>query len=150
MKKRQIILIHGGSAYRNYERYLSALKSEQLDESEFRGKEKKDWKDSLGQKLGRNYDVIYPEMPNRMNAKYIEWKIWFEKLSAFFNGPVVLIGHSLGGIFLARYLCENVCANRVDAVFFIAAPFKTRSKKNLLGDFFTPADLSKISDQCKH
>jgi len=83
MKKRQIILIHGGSSYRNYKEYISSLKSEPLDETALGRQERKDWKDTLGQKLGRDYDVIYPEMPNWMNAKYVEWKIWFEKLSVF-------------------------------------------------------------------
>jgi uncharacterized protein len=120
-----------------------------LDEAVLGRNKKKDWKDTLGQKLGRNYDVIYPEMPNWMNAKYFEWKIWFEKLSVFFKEPVVFIGHSLGGIFLARYLGENISAKQVKAVFLIAAPYARGNKRDSLGDFITPAGLSKITDQSK-
>jgi predicted alpha/beta hydrolase family esterase len=149
MKKHQILLIHGGAAYRNYKDYIASLKSDELDEAVLGRNKKKDWKDTLGQKLGRNYDVIYPEMPNWMNAKYFEWKIWFEKLSVFFKEPVVFIGHSLGGIFLARYLGENISAKQVKAVFLIAAPYARGNKRDSLGDFITPADLSKITDQSK-
>jgi uncharacterized protein len=150
MKKHQILLIHGGAAYRNYKDYIASLKSDELDEAVLGRNKKKDWKDTLGQKLGRNYDVIYPEMPNWMNAKYFEWKIWFEKLSVFFKEPIILIGHSLGGIFLSRYLGENISPKKVKAVFLVAAPYKLRIKNNPLGDFFTPGDLSKITDQCQN
>jgi predicted alpha/beta hydrolase family esterase len=148
MKKRQIILIHGGAAYGSYKEYLKSLKSDPIDESALGRRDKKGWKDTLGQKLGRGYDVLNPEMPSRMNAKYLEWKIWFEKLSAFFTEPVVLIGHSLGGIFLARYLGENIVPVKVKAVFLIAAPYSRGNDAESIGDFITPASLSNISRQC--
>jgi predicted alpha/beta hydrolase family esterase len=148
MKKRQIIIIHGGASYGSYKEYIKSLKSDAIDESALGRTEKEGWKDTLGRKLGRNYDVLYPEMPNWMNAKYLEWKIWFEKLSAFFTEPVVLIGHSLGGIFLARYLSENVSPKKVKAVFLIAAPYSRGNDAESIGDFITPASLSKITRQC--
>jgi uncharacterized protein len=150
MKKHQIILIHGGAAYRTYQEYLKELRTDEVGESALGRTERQDWKDTLGQKLGHNYDVLFPEMPNWMNAKYSEWKIWFEKLSVFFKEPVVLVGHSLGGIFLTRYLGENISPKRVKAVFLVAAPYQPRIKKRPIGDFFTPRDLSKITKQCEN
>jgi uncharacterized protein len=148
MKKRQVVIIHGGAAYANDREYLKSLRTDEVDESALGRKERKDWKDTLGEKLGPAYDVLYPEMPNWMNAKYREWKIWFERLSGFFTEPVVLIGHSLGGIFLARYLGENISPKKIRAVFLVAAPHVRKNKQKLTGDFFVPADLSKITRQC--
>ena len=148
MKKRQIIIIHGGAAYGSYREYMKSLKTDPVNESALGRTERKDWKDTLGQKLGRSYDVIYPEMPNWMNAKYLEWKIWFEKLTPFFAEPIVLIGHSLGGIFLARYLGENRSPRKVAAVFLIAAPYSRGNDAESIGDFITPASLVNITRQC--
>jgi hypothetical protein len=63
-------------------------------------------------------------MPNSQNAKYEEWKIWFERYSEFLHDGIILIGHSLGGYFLAKYLTENTMPVSVRALFLIAAPFK--------------------------
>jgi predicted alpha/beta hydrolase family esterase len=71
-------------------------------------------------------------MPNTMNAKYGEWKVWFEKYFSHIHGiehhasakttleriaekkehekdlkKLVLVGHSLGAIFLMKYLSES-------------------------------------------
>jgi hypothetical protein len=37
------------------------------------------WKKWLAEGLSQHYEVMRPDMPNTMNAKYAEWKIWFEK-----------------------------------------------------------------------
>ena len=44
----------------------------------------------------------------RTNARYEEWKIWFERMIPFLNDNVILVGHSLGGIFFVKYLSENL------------------------------------------
>jgi hypothetical protein len=46
-------------------------------------------------------------MPNPMNARYNEWKILFKKIVLLLDDNVILIGHSLGAIFLVKYLSEN-------------------------------------------
>src|SRR3989344_3659970 len=104
--KTQIVVIHGGDTFDTYEQYLSFLKNYKIDFERFR-ENKKDWKATLAEKLGENYEVISHSMPNKRNAKYIEWKIWFEKFIPFLNPEVILVGHSLGGAFLAKYFSEN-------------------------------------------
>lgn len=74
-------------------------------------------------------------MPNGNNAQYIEWKIWFERLLPFLNDGVILIGHSLGGIFLAKYLSENNFSIKVRAAILIAAPFDALGMKESLSQF---------------
>jgi hypothetical protein len=52
------------------------------------------WKNTLQQNLGEDFQVVAPRMPNQFDARYEEWKIWFEKLIPLLNDEVVLVGHS--------------------------------------------------------
>lgn len=117
---RQIVVIHGGDAFNTYEEYLNDLKAKKLSLDRIRYV---DWKGRLHQTLGPEYDVLRPQMPNKQNARYVEWKIIFEKLVPLLDDTVVLIGHSLGGIFLAKYLAENTYPKKIRATFLVAAPF---------------------------
>ena len=74
-------------------------------------------------------------MPNYANARYLEWKIWFEKLIPFLEDEVTLVGHSLGGIFLVKYLSENSFPKRVRAIFLVASPYDTEGTDDSLVDF---------------
>ena len=102
--KQQIFVIHGGNASNSYHEYLKYLKAKKITLDDFH---RKDWKTGLAEKLGRNFEVHNPAMPNKQNAKYLEWKIYFEKIIPLMKAPVILVGHSLGGIFLAKYLSEE-------------------------------------------
>jgi hypothetical protein len=74
--KKQVVVIHGGDTFDSYEDYLTFLNAFEVDkESLFL----KDWKSTLQSELGENYEVLCLQMPNMFNAKYLEWKIWFEK-----------------------------------------------------------------------
>jgi len=146
--KHQIIVIHGGDVFNTYEEYLVFLKSREIDFERYRT-HWKDWKATLDEKLGKEFEVILPTLPNKMNAKYLEWKIWFEKFVPYFEPEVVLIGHSLGGTFLAKYLSENDFPKKIRAAFLVAAPYDydSRGGTNDLGDFALSKDLSKFNEQ---
>jgi|LSQX01.1.fsa_nt_gb predicted alpha/beta hydrolase family esterase len=80
-------------------------------------------------------------MPNSSNAKSIEWQIWFEKIIPYFEDNVRLIGHSLGAIFLAKYLHQNPLNKPVSQLILLAGgydiddhdygSFKIKSAKKL-------------------
>src|SRR3954471_15685612 len=110
MNKQQVIFIHGGETFDSYQEYLSFLDNLSLDISRLKAKK---WKNTLQDKLGVDYSVILPQMPNDLNAKYAEWKIYFDKFLPYIKDNVILIGHSLGGIFLAKYLSENLFPKRI-------------------------------------
>ena len=74
--KRQIILIHGGNTYDSYEQYIATLKKIKLDFK--RALSGIGWRGSLQEELGKKFEVIAPRMPNSLNAKYLEWDIWFK------------------------------------------------------------------------
>jgi len=144
--KQQIVLIPGGNAFRKYEDYIKDLEDTKLSLSFF---DKKDWKTGLGNILGEEYQVITPQMPNRFNARYKEWEIWFNKIADLLEDEIILIGTSLGGIFLAKYLAENTFSKKLKALFLVAAPYNTDPEGDLC-DFVTDEDLSNIEKQTKH
>ena len=118
--KKQVFFIHGGESYSDYNAYLEHLRTVSIEDP--LAERPKRWKYTLQDELGEAYEVFLPSMPNSQNAKYEEWKIWFERHFTFLHDGVVLIGHSQGGAFLAKYLSENTMPVRVRAAFLVAAP----------------------------
>jgi len=141
--EKQILAIHGGASYATYEKYIADLKTMPIDFEKVRGKVKK-WRLNLGERLGEEYDVISPQMPNARNSRYLEWKIWLERILPFLNEEIILIGHSLGGVFLAKYLAEEKIAKKVKAIFFVATPFFKDIEEDFV-DFVLPKDLQGIN-----
>jgi predicted alpha/beta hydrolase family esterase len=121
---RQVVFIHGGSDFKNYEDFLESLKTFPVDISELQVKPR--FRNTLAERLGTGFEVLVPNMPNKENAKYAEWKIWFERMFPFIREGVILIGHSLGGVFLARYLSENTLPHKIGAVILLAAPYEDK------------------------
>lgn len=136
----QIIVIHGGTTFKDYDSYLQSLSQKKLDINRFIYTPK--WKEKLQDVLGNEYQVLLPSMPNSTNARYSEWKIWFEHISSLFAHDCIIIGHSLGGIFLAKYLSENTLPVKIKATILVAAPYDDESAEDL-SDF----KIETLSDQ---
>lgn len=119
---RQVIVVHGGNEFSSYEGYLSFLRRFKVENIDY-FKRKGDWKTNLQKDLGEEYEVLLPEMPDKNWAKYCEWEIWFEKLFPFLNSEVILVGHSLGAAFIAKYLNRNKLPKKVLATFLVAGPY---------------------------
>jgi len=140
---KQIVVIHGGNAFETYEEYLNDLRAREPSIERIM---KIGWKMQLGNALGSDYLVLNPKMPNADNARYLEWKIWFEKLINIFDEEVIMIGHSLGGIFLTKYLSENKYPKKIKATFLISAPYNTEDDHPLV-DFNIEKDLDGVIQQ---
>lgn len=125
----QVIVIHGGSTFNDYDSYIRSLSSRKLDIDRFSYSPK--WKELLQDKLGSDYQVLLPSMPNSSNARYSEWKLWFEHVSSLFSDNCILVGHSLGAVFLAKYLSENSVPVKIRATVLIAAPYNDESLEDL-------------------
>ena len=143
--KKQIVVIRGGTTFNAYEEYISFLKNKEVKIDNF--KIRKDWKDTLEKELGDDFELFTPRMPNGTNASYEEWKIWFEKMTPFLKDSVFLVGHSLGGIFLVKYLSENMFSKKIKALLLIAAPFDDEDSDESLNDFALIGSLKKITEQ---
>ncbi len=139
--KKQVLVIHGGDTFEKYEEYLGFLRGYQVDIERFKTN-KTDWKPGLRQRLGDDYEVILPVMPNKTNAQYAEWKIWMDKLAGFLNDGVVLVGHSMGASFLAKYLSESQFPKKIKAVFLVAGVFEADEDGHSLASFSLPEKLN--------
>ncbi|MFA7663110.1 MAG: hypothetical protein WCX88_04320 [Patescibacteria group bacterium] len=147
--KTKIFVIHGGSTYKTKKDFLERLQNLKVSiEERIR------WSDDyLTKKLGTDFEIIRPRMPLRENAKYQEWKIYFDKFVPFLSKNDILIGSSLGGIFLAKYLSENKLPKKMLSVYLIAPPFDNSLSipgKDLVGGFKLSADLSLIEKNTKN
>ncbi|MBX2866643.1 alpha/beta hydrolase [Candidatus Kaiserbacteria bacterium] len=144
--KQQILIIHGGDSYISEEEYHKALQNRQLKLEWFR--DGSSWKKSLQDVLGKEYDVLTPYFPLRENARYEEWKLVFEKLMKIVDEGVMIIGHSLGGMFIAKYLSENTASKKINAVFIVAAPYAMNPPWS--PEFDVPESLATFEQQVPH
>jgi len=126
---KQVIVIHGGTTFSDYEKFLNDLRTKKVRIERLQAFSS--WKESLQGNLGPDYQVLMPAMPNKTNAKYSEWKLWFERIGEVIDDNCILIGHSLGGIFLAKYLSENRFPKTIKATILIAAPFSDETDEDL-------------------
>lgn len=147
--KKQVIVIHGGNSYPTYKGYIASLKKGKLDKDDLTKPKEQRWKETLGAQLGASYEVLRPEMPNSDDAKYLEWKIYFEKIIPFVRPGVILVGHSLGGIFLAKYLSETTFSKKIRGTFLIAPPYEDGTSKGeySIPQFKLPKSLVKLQKQ---
>ena len=102
-------------------------------------------KKRLGQ-LG--YEVVVPDMPNTLHPKKEEWV----KVIRGFNPDEnsILIGHSLGGVAILRYLEEAI--NKVGKCIFIATPIRKLGMgyegiENFLEDEFNWEKIKENTDK---
>lgn len=121
-KKQQVFYIHGGHTYSSYEEFWKGLVEHDI--RDVHNEPSYWWTKTLREVLGDEYEVFSPDMPNKQNAQYKEWKVWFERLVEHLHDGVVLIGWSLGGIFLAKYLSENKMPVKIKSLFLLAAPYE--------------------------
>lgn len=125
---KQVLIIHGGSSFDSRENYLRNLESSPLDYE--RLKKKQRWSAWLADQMP-DADVLLSSFPNADNAVYDEWKIYFEKILPFLTGDVRLVGHSLGGMFLAKYLHEQPLPQKVRRLILIAPGYDDDSHEDL-------------------
>lgn len=146
-RKKQIFIIHGGMTFKNRKDYLQFLKTREISTEE-----KIRWTDNyLKSRLGKDFEIIKPRMPLQDNANYNDWKIHFERHFPKLRNNIILIGSSLGGIFLAKYLSENKFPKKILSTYLVCPPFdNTLSSEDLVGGFRLKPDLSMIEKNSKN
>ncbi|MEK7585853.1 MAG: alpha/beta hydrolase [Patescibacteria group bacterium] len=146
-KKTQILVIHGGMTFKNRKDYLHFLKTRPISV------EKRNYwsTDYLDKELGKKFEIIWPRMPLQDNATYQDWKIHFERYFPYLRNNIILIGGSLGGIFLAQYLSENKFPKKILSTYLVCPPFDdTCFDEDLVGGFKLKKDLSLIEKNSKN
>lgn len=139
-------MIHGGMTFKNESDYLHYLKSKEVSTIS-----KPYWEADLEKKLKNKFEIIRPRMPLSDNAKYRDWEILFERYIPLLRKDYILIGSSLGGIFLAQYLSENKMPKKALSVYLVCAPFDgDLTSEDLVGGFKLKKDLSLLEENCKN
>ncbi len=140
-------MVHGGMTFKNEKDYLHFLKTRKIS-----AKKKISWSgDFLDKKLGNGFEIIRPRMPLQDNAKYRDWKIFFERYLPLLRNNAILIGSSLGGIFLAKYLSEKKLPKKALSVYLICPPFdNTVGGEDLVGGFALKSNLSLLERNTKN
>lgn len=120
MKKGQVVFIHGGDSFATNEAFYESLRKM---EYEPHPEPYKRWRYWLQTELeADDHEWLFMNMPNKLNADYEAWRIWFEKVVPFITSdtPTHVIGYSLGACFLLRYLSENEAPFIIDKLHLVA------------------------------
>ncbi len=147
--KHQILMIGWGETFDTTQEYLDFLQSYEFDLWE----KHKSWKGWLLSWLSDDFDWIRVNMPDTQNAYYPAWKIWFEKYFAYFgDNKLIIIWHSLGGIFLAKYLSENQFPKHIDSIHLVSPVFDNSGLQweSTASFGFDPNNLKNITNQCNN
>lgn len=138
---KQLFIIHGGTSFDSYDSYVANLKSSDIEYE--RLKKEPRWTSWLADELS-GVDVLYPSFPNTSNAQYDEWKIYFEKLQKHFGDEVTLVGYSLGGMFLSKYLAEKSLVRKVKKILLVAPGYDDDTNEEL--GSFRVTSASQVAD----
>ncbi len=149
--KKQVVFIHGGDSFSRHEDFLQDLKTKTVRDLP-NSESVQIWTKTLSEDLGDEFEVFMPVMPNKQNAQYDEWKIWFERYFEYLSDNVILVGWSLGGMFLAKYLSEKEFPYEIGSLYLLAAPSGefTDETGNDCGSFhFSMENLVNLTRQVK-
>lgn len=140
----QVVSIHGGMTFPDNDLFYKWLRSYELNPRD----DVKKWKNWLKEQLPESCEFFSPSMPNNYRADYEAWKIWFEHYIPFLDGEkLVLIGHSLGAVFLCKYLIENELPKQVDQLHLIGGAVEDNlpDDNEYIGNFaFDKSQLSSV------
>ncbi|PYZ96656.1 hypothetical protein CR205_13225 [Alteribacter lacisalsi] len=95
----------------------------------------------LERRLETRFNVVCPKMPNPENPEYIRWKDQLENEWNKLNGDVILVGHSLGGTVLLKYLSEESPNLTISGLFIIASPYWGLDEEWQRKDFILQPDF---------
>lgn len=142
----QIVFIDGGMTFSSREDYLNFLKNREVTlEGE------KTWNEGSYLEESLENEVVRVDMPCRDNARYEEWRITFENYIPLLSDQVILIGLSLGGTLLAKYLSENQFPKEIVSAYLIGTPYDDDlSGEELTGGFNINSDLSLLEENCNN
>jgi predicted alpha/beta hydrolase family esterase len=143
----KVVIVHGGNSYTNQE--LKEMIHERPEEIQAINQhsaklEREEWawyKNTEYELKKRGFETYYPQMPNSQNAKYLEWKKLFEDtVVKQLTTETHLIGHSLGGLFLVKYLAETKI--KIKALHLVSPSFSE-------GDFESVENWEQINNNCE-
>ena len=77
----------------------------------------------LRKELGPDYEVLFPPMPDPDDPHYDPWSRRLEEILDAAESPLVVVGHSLGGSVVLKYLSEHGRPEPVIGLVLVATPY---------------------------
>lgn len=102
-----------------------------------KGKGSYDLVNYLRSKLSADFKILFPKIEKPNAPEYRKYKSMLSSSFVNIKDPIVLIGHSLGGSTLLKYLSEEKPDVTIAAIFLVSTPHWTSNmKKFVLKDNF--------------
>jgi len=130
-EKQQVLHLHGGMPAISHKNYLNMISSWSYNPWNISIR----WSKRYSKFLNENFEIIRPDMPNSDYASYEAWDIWFQKALPYLKNNLTLVGHSLGGGFLMKWLAQNKLPITVKQLHLVAPTFDYTTEDYILGDF---------------
>jgi predicted alpha/beta hydrolase family esterase len=83
----------------------------------------------LGEELGSEYEVLFPELPAPDDPHYGPWSERIGQLLAERDAPPVVVGHSLGGSVFLKRLAETGREEPIAGLVLVAMPLWGRDQE---------------------
>ena len=78
----------------------------------------------LERELGDQYRVLAPEIPDaETDPRYVPWRDAIDRELDAIDGPVLIVGHSLGGTVVLRMLVESPAPTEIRGLFLASMPW---------------------------
>jgi predicted alpha/beta hydrolase family esterase len=116
VQKPQVLHISGGTSFNSKKQALEYYENYDIDRV-FDGKF---WREWLVWSLDGVFEYVTPNFPVKQNADYDIHKVIFEKYFAKLNNqPLFIIAHSLGCLFVIKYLLENGFVKKIKQLHLV-------------------------------
>ena len=103
--RRQILFVQGGGGENVHDAWDSKLV------------------ESLEQRLGPDFDILYPRMPNEDDPKFAPWKAAIRAELDRLDDSAMLVGHSIGAAILVHSLADESPERALAGIFLVSMPF---------------------------
>jgi uncharacterized protein len=77
----------------------------------------------LKKNLSHTFDIIAPIMPHPDDPDYESWKTVLHEILKIMDNNMIIVGHSLGGSVLLKFLSEEKFTKTIRALFLVAVPY---------------------------
>ena len=102
----------------------------------------------LQEQLGSDYRVLAPDMPDPDHPRYLARRDQIEQDLGKLDAAVLLIGHSLGGSMLLKYLAEGTYQKPIAGMFLVAVPYWGKQDWEL--EYAVPEDFASHLPPIRH
>lgn len=96
----------------------------------------------LQKTLGGRYEILYPIIEDPGAPSWKMWNVMLDKEFSELDKEYTLIGHSLGGSMLLKYLSEIKSDFKINGLFLVATPYWGKGGWNV-EEFKLKKDFSK-------